>query len=125
MITSSLFSRKDLKVLIKNSPKTKDGYYYFPRFKSLLVTKGKIRDHGFIYDRSYFNKKMVFTDEDINAFMSKRKTYDIDYMRYRDNKLADVLSGLEFLELNDYVFDYKYTIEELIDNTLFICKYKY
>ena len=46
-------------------------------------------------------------------------------MHYIDLKLKDTLFGLEFLELKDKIAGKDYTLEELIDTTIYLIKYKY
>lgn len=126
MIRSNLFSRKELVELIRKSPKTHDGYFFFPRFKNLVLSQGKIKDTGYFYDRCLFEEKMVFTEEEIRLFLAKRKIkFDTQLMHYIDLKLKDTLFGMEFLELKDKIAGKDYTLEELIDTTIYLIKYKY
>ena len=126
MIRSNLFSRKELIDLIKKSPKTHDGYHYFPRFKNLVMQQGKEQDNGYFYDRCLFSRKMCFGDDDLKAFMSRKKIkYDIQLSSFIDSKLEDTLKGIEFLHIKDKLIDKDYTLEELIDTTIYITKYKY
>ena len=126
MISSNLFSRKELVDMIKKSQKTHDGYYYFPRFRNLVLQKGKIKDTGYFYDRSIFEDKMVFTNEELEIFLAKRKKkFDIQLMHFIDTKLKDALFGIEFMGLKDKIIDKDYTLEELIDTSIYIIKYKY
>jgi hypothetical protein len=126
MIRSNLFSRKELIDLIKKSPRTHDGYYYFPRFTNLVMQQGKEQDNGYFYDRCLFSRKMCFGDDDLKAFMSRKKIkYDIQLSSFIDSKLEDTLKGIEFLHIKDKLIDKDYTLEELIDTTIYITKYKY
>lgn len=126
MITSNLLSRSELKKLIITSPKTHDGYYFCPRFRSLVVAKGKIKDSQYAYDRQLFYNKAVFSDDDLKLFMAKKYIgTDIDLFCLLNNKVNDAIKGLEYLNLKDKVFDNDYTLEELIDNSIYIAKYKF
>ena len=126
MIASSLLSRTELKKMIENSPKTHDGYYFFPRFRALVQAKGKIKDNGYVYDRQIFHNKIIFSNDDLKMFVAKKRLkVDIDLMLLLDKKVNDVLEGLEYLDLKDKVFKQDYTLEELIDNCIYIFKYKY
>lgn len=126
MIRSNLFSRKELVELIKKSPQTKDGYYFFPRFKNLVMQQGKEKDTGFFYDRCLFKDKMCFHEDDLKVFLSKKKVkYDMQLEHFIDSKLQEALKGIEFLSLKDKLLDKDYTLEELIDTTIYITKYKY
>lgn len=126
MIRSCLMSRKELIELIRKAPKTKDGYYYFPRFRALVMHTGDIKDDGYYYDRLLFKDKMCFDETDLKMFTARKKScLDADLRRFIDNKLTEVLKGIEFLYLKDKVPGTDYTLEELIDNTIYLVKHKY
>jgi len=126
MIRSNLLSRKELVELIKKSPQTKDGYYYFPRFKNLILQQGKEKDTGYFYDRCLFQNKMCFHEEDFKVFLSKRKMkIDFQLEHFIDTKLEEALKGIEFLALDDKLYGKDYTLGELIDTTIYLTKYKY
>lgn len=126
MIRTNMFARDELVDLIKKAPKTKDGYYFFPRFKKLVLMPGKIRDSGYYYDRSIFENKICFHEEDLKSFLAKKSTkMDMDLERFIDNKLKDVLEGLDNLNLCCKINSKGTTLEELIDTTIYITKYKY
>lgn len=126
MIRSCLLSRKELVDLIKRSPRTKDGYYFFPRFRALILLEGDIRDTGYFYDRLMFKDKMCFDENDIRMLIAKKKvSVDIDLIRMIDTKIQSTLKGLEFLYIKDKIPGGDYTLEELIDSTIYFVKYKY
>lgn len=126
MISFNMFSRQELVEMIKKSPQTKDGYFYFPRFPQILFLKGKIKDTGYFYDRSVFSNKICFNEKDIKSFLSKRSTkMDFILEHLIDNKLKEILKGLETLHLNSYIDSKGFTLEELIDTTIYITKYRY
>lgn len=126
MIRSCLFSRKELTEMIRKAPRTKDGYYFFPRFKVLILAQGIWKDNGYYYDRCFFKDQVCFNDEDIKLFNTKKRiACDIDLKHTINTKLNDVLKGLEFLELYDTIPGTQYNLEELIDTTAYIIKYKY
>lgn len=126
MIRSCLLSRKELVDLIRKAPITKDGHYFFPRFKVLVLLEGGIKETGYFYDRSIFRDKICFDEDDIRMFCAKKKVnLDIDLKRIIDNKLNETLKGLEFLHLKDIIPSSSYTLEELIDSTIYLIKYKY
>ena len=126
MIRSCLLSRKELIKMIKDAPKTQDGHYFFPRFKVLVLSPGFERDNGFFYDRSIFQDKICFDEDDIKLFITKKRlAADFELKRIIDNKLKDVLKGIEYLDLKDKVPGQDYTLQELIDTTIYITKYKY
>lgn len=125
MIRRCLLSRSELVELIKRSPRTRDGYYYFPRFQSLLELPGTICDNVYYYDRSVFRNKICFDYIDLNAFLSTKKVHlDFELRRFIDSKLKDTLQGLESLSLYDIVKGHNFTLEELIDTTIYLTKYK-
>lgn len=126
MIRSCLLSRKELKDLIEKAPKTKDGYYYFPRFYILLLAEGKIKDNGFYYERDFFKNKICFDDLDIKMFMSKKKIkVDIEAREFVDLKLKEAVKGVECLDLKDKLIGQEFTLEELIDTCIFVSKLKF
>ena len=55
----------------------------------------------------------------------KKPVIDIELRRIIDNKITEVIKGLEFLQLKDRIPGTDYTLEELIDNTIYLVKYKY
>lgn len=125
MIKRCLFSRKELIEIIKKSPITNDGYYFCPRFKIIINQEGKIDDGKYFYDRSYFKNYMCFNKEDLDFFTAKKKTKkDIELLMFIQNKLNEVLKGYEFLHLKDKIPNEDYTLEELIDTTIYVIKYK-
>lgn len=129
MIRSTLLSRKELKEMILQSPQTPDGYYFCPRFKALVLQPGKERDSGYFYDRDIFKNKMCFSITSIKMLLAKKEMdphqADIEQIRWIDQKLNDVLKGIEFLSLKDKVPDTDYTLEELIDTCIYCLKIKY
>lgn len=126
MIRTCLFSRKELVDMIKKSPKTNDGYHFIPRFKLIVLQIGSIKDTGYYYDRSFFKNFCCFNDDDISMFISKKKKdMDIELLNVIQTKLNEVIKGYEFLNIKDYIPKEQYTLEELIDTTIYITKYKY
>lgn len=129
MIRSCLISRKELKDLIMASPQTRDGYYFCPRFKALVLQPGKERDSGFYYDRDVFKNKMCFSITSIKMLLARHemdpKLADVDQIRWIDQKLDETLKGIEFLSLSDKVPNMDYTLEELIDTCIYWSKIKY
>ncbi|MBP3916226.1 hypothetical protein [Clostridium sp.] len=125
MIRSSLFSRKEIVELIRKSPKTKDGFYFFPRFKIILLQDGTHRDNGFYYDRSYFKDYICFNEDIISVFLSKTRNRDLDLFDAIQRKVNEVIKGYEFLNIKDHIPNEEYTLEELIDTTIYMINYKY
>lgn len=126
MIRSCLMSRKELVDLIQKAPRTKDGFYFFPRFRVLVLLEGDIKETGYYYDRIMFKDKICFDEVDLRMITAKKKpVIDIELRRIIDNKITEVIKGLEFLQLKDRIPGTDYTLEELIDNTIYLVKYKY
>lgn len=126
MIRSCLLSRRELKDLILKAPMTRDGLYFFPRFRALVLAPGSIKDTTYYYDRYIFKDKTCFSITDVKMFVAKSKMdVDEDLMRFTDQKLSDALQGLESLNLNDKVPERAYTLEELIDTCVYLAHYKY
>lgn len=126
MIRQCFFSRKELKDMIEKAPQTRDGYYFFPRFKALVTLKGNIKDDDYYYDRIMFSNKTCFDELDLKMFMARKKVaVDVELKRFIDTKLEDILRGIEFLGLKDIVPDKEYTLEELIDTSIYLLQYKY
>lgn len=125
MLRYCCFSREELVGMIKTAPRTKDGCFFFPRFKVLILLQGKQADEGYHYDRIWFVNKICFTDLDIQMFLAKRKlNLDLSILNIIEQKLNEVLKGMEFLNLSDRIPGEDYTLEELIDTTIYITKYK-
>lgn len=121
-----LYSREELADLIKKAPTTKDGFFFFPRFRYLIKVKGNKEDKGYYFNRELFFEKIVFSKEDINLLISKSKMpFDSELYEYLNKKINNCISGCEYLELKDFVFNEQYTLEELIDNCIFTIKNKY
>lgn len=126
MIRSCLLSRNELVTLIKKAPKTHDKHYYFPRFIELVMIPGNIRDTDFYYDRSLFTNKICFSESDLRAFLSfKCIKYDVELNRFVDNKLKEVLKDYLTLDINTTIPNKAYSLNELIDTTIYYIKYKY
>lgn len=129
MIRSTLMTRSELKDLILKSPQTTDGYYFCPRFKALVLQPGQVRDEGYYYDRDIFKNKICFSITSVKMFVAKSEMdphqADVDQIRWIDQKLEDVLKGIEFLNLDDKVPDTTYTLDELIDTCIYMAKIKY
>lgn len=126
MIRACLLSRNELKEMILKAPQTKDGYYFFPRFRSLVLAPGTIRDDGYFYDRGLFRNKVCFSITDVKMFITKKEMdVDGDLIDFVDKRLINVLDGLETLNLKDKIPNRAYTLEELIDTCAFFVRYKY
>ena len=117
------YSRKDIAEMIRNSPKTKDGYYYIRSFAYLNNTKGRIDEHkdtGYYYPRDIFSNKLVFNDDEINSYLSKTKTnLNVEKMQLMDKKIKETINGLTDFGLDEDLPGYAFTLNELIDTTIY------
>lgn len=126
MIRGVMLSREELVALIRMAPKTKDGYFFYPKFPYLLLITGNVMDKGYGFDRREFSEKICFSEEDIKAFLSKNKgKYDIILSRFIDTKIQDVLKNCLVLDLKDKIPNQAFTLSELIDTTIHLVKCKY
>ena len=75
-------AREDIVKLIRNSPVTKDGYYYCKEFKDINLKTGDILDKKYIYSRDMFTNKICFTNADVEAYLETDfNSYDIYSMK--------------------------------------------
>lgn len=126
MLRSCLLSREEISTMILKAPMTHDGYIFFPRFRVLNQLTGKIPDMGYYYDRSLFNNKIVIDSLDLKLYLAKEEVkFDESLKTMIDNKLTEVLKGYDKLSLNDIIPNTSYTLEELIDTTIYVINFKY
>ena len=123
------YPRKEIVELIKKSPKTCDGYYYFPKFSHYNLKVGNInneRDTKYYYKRELFKNKICFNEYDINCYLSTLEiNYDVNKMEFIDEKIKDIIKDFTDLKLNDKVPSENYTLNELIDTSIFFYNNKY
>lgn len=113
-------NREDIVKIIKKSPKTNDGYYVCKKFIDLNNQLGEHKDEGYIYNRSYYENKICFDEEDIKSYLEKKSNkFDADKMKARDNFLYETIAMDLDLNLNDEIPDTQFTLGELIDCTIF------
>ena len=128
MIGYYKFDRNNIANKIKNSPKTKDGYYIVKEFDDINFKKGDILDKEYIYQRDEFKNKFIFSESDIDLYLSKnrKKNQDeINLMNALDRKLYEVVHEFIEQDLHNTVPGYPFTLNELIDTTIYIYNYKY
>lgn len=126
MIRSNLLKRKELVDMILKAPKTPDGFYFFPRFKILVLLPGPYGDNEFFYSREIFKKKMCFSITDIKLFLARKEmATDLNLLNFIDQKIEDTLKGYEFLSINDKIPKTEFTLGELIDTCIYFVKEKY
>ena len=112
--------REDIVKIIKKSPKTEDGYYICKNFINLNKALGENKDEGYIYNRSYYENKICFDEEDIKSYLEKKSNkFDVDKMKERDNFIYEIIVGDLDLDINDIIPNNKFTLGELIDCSIF------
>jgi hypothetical protein len=128
MIGYYKYTRDQIVKYIKKSQKTCDGYYFAPRFDILNSKTGNLdgeNDKVYYFPREYFNNKICFSEDDIGAYLSKKKIdYDIEKMNKLDNAIYDVIKDIRYLNLEDEVDNKDFNLNELIDTTIYIYKVK-
>lgn len=112
--------REDIVKIIKKSPKTEDGYYICKNFINLNKALGENKDEGYIYNRSYYENKICFDEEDIKSYLEKKSNkFDADKMKERDNFIYEIIVEDLDLNINDIIPNNKFTLGELIDCSIF------
>lgn len=123
------YSRKNIVNMIKNSPRTEDGYYFMKDFP--IINLKQSNDHGekdndFFYNRELFKNKIIFSEYEINSYISSTDlNLDIERMQALDLKLKDVIQEFIMYELNDEIPNYEFNLNELIDTTIYLFDAKY
>lgn len=119
-------SREDIVKLIRESPVTKDGYYYCKEFKDINAQIGNILDKKYIYSRDMFINKVCFTNADIEAYLETDfDGYDIYSMKKKDDYLYEVIGkDIGVYGLEDTIDSYGNTFEDVIDTCIFIINNK-
>lgn len=123
------YSRNEIVELIKKSPKTCDGYYFFPNFFYYNFKQGNINnenDSKYYYKRDKFKDKICFNVYDINCYLSTSKiNYDIIKMQFVDNQIKNIIKDFENLGLKDKIPNEDYTLNDLIDTSIFFYNKKF
>lgn len=125
------YNRVYIKHWIVFSEKTKDGHYYClsaPYLIECLIENNNIEnvnkgESKYYYDRKYFYNKRIFTEIELNAFMSKKEIEDfrVDDMMYINNILNNKIDFNKFDSIKKAIDKYN-KLEDLIDIIIF--KYK-
>ena len=112
--------REDIVNIIKKSPQTKDGYYICKNFINLNKALGENKDEGYIFNRSYYENKICFDEEDIESYLEKKSNkFDADKMKARDNFIYETIAKDLNLDIDDEIPGEQFTLGELIDCTIF------
>lgn len=101
------------------------GYYFAKNFFKKNLEVGEIFDNEYIYERSRFDGKIVFTLSDMDAYLSKDSLYDITLMQERDSFINGVIKDaymFNFKDVKDVLFiNNKFTsLEGLIDDAMYL-----
>lgn len=113
-------SREDIVDIIKKSPKTKDGYYVCKKFIELNKKIGEYKDNGYIYNREKYANKICFNETEIESYLEKKKKdFDIDWMKERDDFIYKTIFKDLDLDINEKIPNEEFTLGELIDCTIF------
>lgn len=120
-------TRESIAKIIRRSPSTPDGYHVCKNFREMNKAIGENLEKRYMYTRDYFENKICFNQADIEAYLEdKYNYYDIDKMKRRDDFLYDIIKDeVEFYDLKDKIEDNDFTLEELIDCSLFVFNNKY
>lgn len=114
------YSREEIVKIVKQCKKTKDGYYWCPKFRFLNLDVGNNKD-DYYYNREMFRFKMYFSDNELNVYLSKdRLDYNfLDFYR-KSCRFYETNKNIDSLDIDDYVIGKKFKLGELIDCFEFI-----
>lgn len=113
-------SREEIVKTIRNCEKTKDGFYWCPKFRILNLDVGNIKD-DYYYKRELFEYKMYFSEKEIGVYLSKeRLDYSFLDLYKKSQRFYENNKNIQSLNINDYVFKNKFKVGELIDCFEFI-----
>lgn len=119
MINEYKFSREKIISLIKSyNKRTRDGFYWYPNFILENLIQGNEKDYEYYYPRDFFKYKMYFSDNDIDAYLSKEKIsdYNSDSMYRKSYDFYDKNKDLcNIKNIKKRLPDVDFTIENLID----------
>lgn len=116
MLRTYLLSRTEITSIIKGCPKTKNGFYWCPRFLELVFLNGPVIEDDYFYDRELFINKLYFSNEDLKAFNSKKGlNFDIQFMKLKSNRFYEINGNLRTLQIKDKIYKELYTLEDVID----------
>ena len=97
-------------------------------FRYLNNSKGDILDKKYKYSREYFENKICFNQADIEIYLETGpNNYDIIRMKQLDDFLLNIIN--EDVEahndINEVIKGYQFTLNELIDTSIYLfnCKY--
>lgn len=111
------YSRDDIVRTIRDCECTSDGIYWCPYVWDKLMREGLLDDSIYAYKREMFEKKMYFTENDIDLFLSEKKIFNLDELNYynKSKRFSSINDDLKNLSIYDYVPNKLFTLEELLD----------
>jgi len=123
------YSRENIAKIIRNSPKTKDGYYFVRKFPELNNEQGKLdgeKDSKYYYPRNIFTNKFVFNNYEIDSYLSKTEN-DLDFKKMQniDDKIYETISDFVDYGLNEKIPNYEFNLNELIDTSIYFYNIKF
>lgn len=118
MINEYKLSREKIVDMIKsNNNRTHDGFYWYPKFILENLIQGNEKDYEYYYPRDFFKYKMYFSNNDIDAYLSKKKLmFNIDSMYRKSFDFFDKNKDLINIDnIKKNIPSVDFTIENLID----------
>ena len=104
--------------ILCDGKKTNDGFYWYPSFIYENSLEGNCKDYEFYYPREMFKFKLYFSEDDIKAYLSKKKidNFDIDFMFRKSIQFYDNNKELKkYKNINIKLPGVEFTLNELID----------
>ena len=121
-------TREEIVKRLQKSKVTTDGYYVCKEFRNMNKALGDKLDKKYKYSRDYFENKICFNQSDIELYLeTDTKSNDIDRMKQRDDYIYNIIK--EEIELydniNEKLWGCQFTLNELIDTSIYFfnCKY--
>lgn len=109
------YTRQKLMKIINKCRISSEGVYWCPFLIDLIELEGEISDDEYFYPREIFYKKMYFSEEDLEIFLSKTEK-KLEINEYMHKNLNFYYTNQDILNLEIYdKINNLYTISELLD----------
>lgn len=119
-------SREEIVSIIKKSEITKDGFYFCNYFPELNCALGTKKEKRYTFDRVYFENKMCFNNAELEIYLEEDTSYfNIQRMQSKDIFLNNIIKEYTTLDLNKKIPGEDFTLEDLIDTSIFFFENKY
>lgn len=121
-------TREEIVQIIKKCEITADGYYVCKNFQELNNSIGDKLDKKYKFSRYYFENKICFSQADIEIYLEvNENNYDIDRMKQRDDYVYNIIKNEVNVctKITEKVHNSSFTLEELIDTSIFVFNNKY